>query len=336
MLEELLIFLETLYKNIKILQKIIQYIRKLWKVGIYFIILLIIFLFLLQIKVLRNFILKYSAQNQIITYIYNNSNYIIFIFFIILSIVYLYKIWKIGKIDNQKNTIAEEFVDKLHTNFIHDIRDNIKELDNNIEDFNKNIEVLSNRVRTYMFENLTRTMQAYTDFLADYLSGYCDSTISVCIKIVKFEDQNEDKPEAMTLTRSSNTKKNRVKENEIVSIKDNDDFKFLYEGKNTFYGKANLIKEHNEGNYNVQDNINIWSRKYMSTLIAPIRYYSENIKYNNTNLNFDILGFLCIDSDKVMKQWENPNSHELNVLAIFADTMYIYLKKYKEIYLRNN
>ena len=334
--EKLLSHLENIYQSVETFQKIFQVLKKLWNKITYVIVLGYITVFILQFETFRNYIIKITDNPQIVNWIFDKTNIILFLLQSVIIIAFIYKVWKIGKIDILKYDNFQDFVKQIHIKLIHDVRDNIKELDSNIKELNKNNEDITKIIKSKMFQDLSNNMQTYVDFLAEYLSKYCNTTISTCIKIVKFENCDSDNPEAITLTRSSNTRNMRLKNEESIFINQNDDFKYLYNGANTFYGKADLIKEHNNGNYHVQDSIEKWSNKYKSTLIAPIRYYSKHSKHNNIDVEFDILGFLCIDANKVMEKWEDIDSFELGMLAIFADTMYIYLKRYKEVYCKND
>ncbi len=335
MFSRILNWLEDIYTSVEQFQKILQMLKKLWKVIEYIIFIAYLFIFALQFTSIRNWILNLKEEKGykvFIEFIYENTNWSLFILLSILIVAFIYKIWKLGKMGVSQYEEQEAFLSQLHSRFIHDIRDNIKELERDANILSLGNEDVMAIARENMFQTLSNNIQNYVDFIAEILSKYCKTTISVCVKIVKIENNDTNNPLAVTLARSSNTRKERLKEDETIGINQNDDFKYLYNGSNTFYGKADLVQEHKEGNYHVTDSIEVWSSKYKSTLVAPIRYYSKHSKHNNVNLDFDILGFLCIDANQIMKQWEDINSYELKVLAIFADAMYIYLKKYKEAY----
>lgn len=68
-----------------------------------------------------------------------------------------------------------------------------------------------------------------------------------------------------------------------------------------------------------------WPEKYNSTIVVPIRYLNTN----DGNLIHDILGFLCVDSKNSIKRWNDNNSFELQYLAIFADSIYTYIKLFQ-------
>lgn len=334
-LEKIIDFLEHIDKSVENFQKILALLKKIYKAIEYLIIMIYVFIISIQFKFIRNKLLDLNDEKiyqDIINWVYSHSNLCLFLLLVVIIGVYLYKIWKLGKMGVVQLDNNENFVQKLHIKFIHDIRDNVKELDKTEKILcNGNADVIQ-ITRKSMFQILANNMQNYVDFISELLTEYCKTTISVCIKIVTIENNDINNPLAMTLVRSTNTRKKRLKNNETVKINENDDFKYLYNGANTFFGAADLISKHNEGNYNVEERIDIWKDKYKSTLIAPIRYYSKHSRNNNVDVEFEILGFLCIDANEILPQWEDINSYELKILAIFADTMYIYLKRYNDVY----
>lgn len=324
-LSSILSYLEDIYQNIEIIHNIVVKIREIWKKLSSVFILFYFLLICIQFKIIRRFIIKHTNYDKVVIFLYSHTNLFVFMILSTLVIWYIYKIWKYSKriIDNQKYHAT--FIENFHIIFLHDIRDNIKELD--LITFKPNDVDYNKYIKNKMFQELVNNLQPYVDFLANHLTEYCNSTISVCIKLVKYDTNF-----AMTINRSKNTRQDRQKENEDVNINNNDDFKFLVNGRATFYGKSNLKDEYENDKYNVGDDYKIWSKKYNSTLIVPIRYYSKKSNHNNVNVDFDIVGFLCIDSKDNIADWENNNSYELNLLASFADTMYIYIKKYRDLY----
>lgn len=332
-LEKLLIYIENLYAETERLQKIFDLIKKLWHKATYIIILFYIYLTAMKIRTFRIFILKKVNFDNVIIWIYKNSNWFYFGLWSALIILYLYRVWKLGKKMSYEYSRTQAILNKIHKNLIHNTRDCVKELDENSKYIDEDNEIMKQYIKEKMFQDLSNNFQGYVDFIAEHLTEYCnDIKISACVKIVKFEDGDSSNPCAITLARSSNTKNKRMKEDETVYINQTSDFKYLYDGRNTFFANSDLVKAHTDGNYKTSDEVSVWSKKYKSTIIVPIRYYSKHSSHNNTNLHLDILGFLCIDTIEEMKHWEKDETYELNLLAIFADTLYTYLRKFKNIY----
>ena len=332
MVKKLLTLLEDIYANAEGLRKILSILKKIWNKIVYVIILFYMVITSLQFEMIRKYISKKIGHNEIIDYMYNKSNWFYFALWTVLIFAFLYRVWKLGKIKISESEQLNKFIDRLHKEFIHDIRDNIKELDEKKQYSKENNSKMRQYIKDSMFQDISNRFQEYVDLLSEYLSTYSNSIISVCVKIVKFDNEDLANPCAITLARSSNTKNKRLKDDENVYIKQNSDFNYLYEGRNTFYAKSDLLKAHTEGNYIVSDSVDVWSKKYKSTIIVPIRYYSKHSRHNNIDMSLDIIGFLCIDSEDRMEHWEREDTFELNLLAIFADTFYTYLKKCKDIF----
>lgn len=169
------------------------------------------------------------------------------------------------------------------------------------------------------------------DALATYLSKYRNSTISVCVKIFKKRDRNRNdflSEEIVSLARSSNTEAERVNDEKTI-IGQNTDFANLCKGQIIFFASSNLYKNKESGQY-INDSKNWKEKKYKSTLVTPIQYHNNNDSNNehNRNIKSDVIGFLCIDSQEEIKEWENSDSFELQFMAMFSDILYVYIKEF--------
>lgn len=222
----------------------------------------------------------------------------------------------------------------LHQQLIHNVRNNIVELESlydKLEKYSKNnnIDAISQCYELEIKE-LKENLKEYVDELADYLSNYRGDTISVCIKVFKERDRNRNEfqsEEIVSFVRSSNTEKTR-NNSEKTFVGQNTDFTNLCKGQIVFFGSSNLNKIRESGQY-INDSINWKENKYTSTLVAPIRYYNNNSdNERNKNIKPDIIGFLCIDSENEIKEWEFSDSFELQILAAFSDVLYVYIKEF--------
>lgn len=231
-----------------------------------------------------------------------------------------------------------QVVGEMHKQFVHKIRDHMHRLKKEKEKFEKRqLNSEANQMEyeddfEREFRDLRETLQPAVDCISSILSDYLKQTICTCVKIFSVEQLGTHllDREVMTLVRSSNTMKKRISdENEFFAVIGNTDFKKLCTGKQ-FYGCGDLAKEFDNGNYN--NNSDNWKTKYNSTLVVPIRYKSSSFNSKTASKKLNILGFLCIDSMNNNKQWEDPESFELQVLGMFADTMYIYLSAFADCF----
>ena len=229
-------------------------------------------------------------------------------------------------------------VGAIHKNFVHKTRDHVYRLKKQKEKFQK-IELDSEEGKSEYedifereFNNLRENLQPAVDCISVIISDYLKQNVCTCIKIFTVDqlsyhllDRN-----VMTLVRSSNTGQDRIsEEDEYFSVTGNTDFRKLCAGKR-FYGCGDLAKEHAKGHYN--NNSDNWKKKYNSTLVVPIRYKPTNPNPQISNKKMNLLGFLCIDSMNNNEQWEDRESYELQILGLFADTMYIYLDAFVECF----
>lgn len=230
--------------------------------------------------------------------------------------------------------LQRKLTEFIHKNLIHIVRNNIVEL-----------EVISAKSQKFLKENnteaiselynsglktLKKNLKTYVDNLSLYLSKYRSTTISVCIKVFKNRDRNRNEfqsEEIIVLARSTNTESER-NSNKKNFIGQNTDFTNLCKGQIVFFGSSNLKKLNGSGQY-INDSENWETDKYTSTLVTPIRYYNNNFdSEHNKNVRPDTIGFLCIDSKDEIKEWENSDSFELQLMATFSDILYIYIKEF--------
>lgn len=288
---------------------------------------------LFNLKKVRDFLINHNILSQnVVDFIYNNSNGIISILLLIALIFLIILIRKTGKKELTTSNATYNMVNKLHNEFVHKLRDGISNLylknERVIELRNQNNIEAIKEVQGRAFDNLIIDLQCFVDLISDYLSSYNKDTISTCIKIINSDQDNIDdlNKTARTLVRSKNTKRKRIRSNENVTLGKNTDFKYLCDGTNIWYHSADLKTKFNNGEYENEAKTSDWQGKYNSTIVVPIRHY--NIENNNN----DILGFICIDSQNIMKNWDNESSFELQFLAIFADLIYTYIKLFRRLF----
>lgn len=228
--------------------------------------------------------------------------------------------------------IQKRLAYKLHNELNHKLRNEIVKLDavgHTVENYNhKNEKAAINELYHHELERMYQNLQDCVDSLSEYISEYRGDTISVCIKLFESRDKNRenfDDAVVITVARSSNTREERKKEDERSSIGRNTDFHNLCTGRIVFFGSSNLVKLSESGQYESDsENWNKVAPSYFSTIVTPIRYYNNE---NNT-IKIDVIGFICIDSENEIKEWENPDSFELQMMATYSDMLYIYLNEF--------
>lgn len=282
----------------------------------------------------KNFLIKnHILSEDIINFISKNSNGIISIILVILIIVLIFAIRKTGKRKIETGSSVYNIIRDLHNELVHKIRNATCELyivKEKLESYHDNPDAI-NELQMHTFDNIINNLQNFTDVIAEYLSKLNNDTISVCIKVIDSGQENVANLDrtAKTLVRSKNTDRDRKRLNESIVIGKNTGFKHLCDGTNIWYHGVNLKKLYEDGKYEADVNIHDWQSKYNSTIVVPIRYFNTNKNGNPIN---DILGFLCIDSKKEVKYWDNVQSLELQYLAIYADSIYNYIKLFRKIF----
>jgi hypothetical protein len=257
------------------------------------------------------------------------------IIFILIRIIY------VGiKSKSESLYIQRKTTEFLHRHLIHKIRNNIVELEPlslKLQKFSKenNSDAISECYNKEL-EILSKNLKGYVNSLAQYLTDYRGSIISICIKVFKKRDRNREEfqsEEIITLARSSNTEKER-NNNKISYVGQNTDFTNLCKGQIVFFGSSNLHKINESGHY-INDSENWENDKYTSTLVTPIRYNNSSSNNGNNCIKSDIIGFLCIDSKDEIQEWENSDSFELQILAAFSDIIYVYIKEFYNCFENN-
>ena len=262
-------------------------------------------------------------------------NFCITIFIIALIYLFIRIIYVAIRTKSEAFYIQRKLSEFIHINLIHSIRNNIVELEpvlERLERYNKsnNTEAIDECYKSEV-KILQNNLKTYVDALSSYLSQYRNSTISVCVKIFKKRDRNRNdflSEEIISLARSSNTENDRANCEKTI-IGQNTDFTNLCKGQIIFFASSNLYKNKESGQY-INDSKNWKENKYKSTLVTPIQYHNNNNSNDehNKNIKSDVIGFLCIDSQDEIKEWENSDSFELQFMAMFSDILYVYIKEF--------
>lgn len=324
--------LDKITESLKLLIELFETLKSLWQFLLFILATIITTINFDKIKL---FLIRHHIiSNKVMTVITDNSLGIILGILTIVIYILCIIISRAAKQEIESRNDSLNTVTKLHNDFIHKIRDGIYEL----HMVNKKLIIIKEsnneeamqEMRLHAFDNLIRNLQDFVNSISDFLSHYNDDTISVCIKIINSGQENVDNldKKAKTLVRSKNTIRERNRPNENITIGKNSDFTHLCDGTNIWYHGIDLITKYNNHEYMNEAPKEDWQSKYNSTIVVPIRYYNTNYG----ELIHDIIGFLCIDSKNIVADWDDNNSFELQYLAIYADSIYTYIKLFHRIF----
>lgn len=156
-----------------------------------------------------------------------------------------------------------------------------------------------------------------------------DSEISACVKRIETDsimNRDVNSWEVKTLARGQINDGDRYENDaKAVLIKDNTDFRRITIDGDNFFSAPDLLALHKYNNTTKN-----FEEYYRSAIVVPIRINRDltNIKpTNNTNFDYHILGFLCIDSVDTFNESEEF-SLATHFLKSFADSLYHLLEDF--------
>ncbi len=269
------------------------------------------------------------------------------IFLYIIVIIYIlgaftYVIVKIFSTDKALDRIYSSYRSKQYTSadkwhsFNHNLRNYTSSVYSNNNIRKNDINEMSVNICNYIAE-------FYRQFFKDCLS--CND-ICVCLKTIKPKtlfDTDYMNWEMETIARSVTSSEVRKKiDSNSIKISQNTDFQIIisdeYEDELFAFADMTQIREDFPRVYNGLEYCN--SRKdflehYKSTIVVPIKidgkYISKALRNKTQNPNEKnlILGFLCIDSQKV---YIKPDELELFKIGVeyaksFGDSLYLFFEK---------
>jgi len=225
-------------------------------------------------------------------------------------------------------------------NFLHDFRNQyfemIKEHKHSVSDSNDEhkIEVMTKITKDFLVKEI--------DYLCEIISSSCNQKISACIKIVDNIGSNGnpikiDEAYVSTFCRSTNTESDRLSGDNInkdksVKLVDNTDFYDIVmgESRDGFY-QQNLqeyAKKLEEVGKSYRNTTPEYWKYYRGTVVAPIRIARKRLYYTESDENYDVIGFLCVDTLSTDVFRENEKFYYLKLVKAFAAESYIILNKY--------
>lgn len=250
-----------------------------------------------------------------------------------------------------------DFVARLHRDYIHDMRNHIyalektkKEILNiDIQERSKEYEQLYNAEFRILENVAQKCVDQISDIINEYMGmpGDGKSSICTCIKMVSvFESEEEISQRSLTtLARSKNTSNKRKQSMAKNIVGQNTDFLDLSKGYRNFFYGVDLKNKFKKGEYNNSTP----NFSYDSTIVVPIRFadsasevsvlpsynYKKKRKVEiKIKRDVDIVGYLCIDTEKKLHEWEDYDEvvKVVKILSIYADSLYVYLRSFQQTF----
>lgn len=281
------------------------------------------------------------------------TNCIIMLFFLIKLVVSI--IYK----NKRRNEDVIGIINCLHENYIHNMRNHVhrlEEIEEEMldEDAFQNTKIFE-RYYNNEYKELERVAQQCVNQVSNILNEFMGmpseggNSICTCIKMISIYEK--DKPiserSLITLARSENSPRKRKQKVGKDIIGENTDFLDLSEGYRNYYYGINLKDKFKKGEYHNSTP----GFLYESTVVVPIRFadlHSEvNVNHSDNKKrtveiiiknDIDIVGYLCIDTEKVFRSWEISEEVEdiVKILALYSDSLYIYLNAFRRTFAEKN
>ena len=204
------------------------------------------------------------------------------------------------------------------------------------------------------FEQLiTQDAIQLLDTIASEFKEFLGTDVRVCIKCLDYTAENEDdirKMNMITFARSGYQNIiEMMHEHRIpIKIEDNTDFlEILESGKNKrqrqYFYEENLLeyerKLREEGKEYKNSN-NFWRNDYITTIVCPIRLKRAISYSENDALEYDLIGFFCIDSKNPKAFTSEISDFCLDLMKGISDILFVYLDRlityYNELIVLEN
>lgn len=256
--------------------------------------------------------------------------------FIFLLILVFIRMRKYGRLLHDTRNILT----KNYYFFLHDFRnqyyDIIKEHKENNDDTEKHkVEILTKMTKDYLTKSL--------DYLCEIISSSSREEVSACIKVIDNVGGNGnainiDEALIRTFCRSRNTDGERISRDTIygnstsVKIIDNTDFSDILSGElgSSFYQQDLLDyskKLEQAGKVYKNTTPQYW-KFYRGTVVAPIRVAKEHLFFVDSDEDFDVIGFLCVDTLSTNVFRQKDKKFYTRIVKAFAAETYVILNKY--------
>lgn len=248
---------------------------------------------------------------------------------IVISILLaIYVVIKSDKNDKMKeaNKYAKGFHEILH--LIRDCYGDLMEV--TIEDETYKRPIL---FRKYMTENVMKMM----DVLSRNLSEATGYKVRACVKTFDFirdGEMDKNKMKLITLARSGRSNVNNMVSEHYhpILLNENTDFEYIFninegyvEERVHFFIVDDLIKYSKKEEY--RNSNKKWKKTYTTTIVMPIRYLKNPSEDDEAVPQYDIIGYLCIDSKKKNLFAIENRGFVIEYLKGIADILYVYLNE---------
>lgn len=230
----------------------------------------------------------------------------------------------------QRRTLALNNLNQL-MGIIHEINHEIR----NELQFIKNDDLIEIQNMESIKKNVKHSIENILNKLVKFFAISMNQRISVCLKDFVILNNNEIKEQKLNnFARSDNTNNSRKKLRSHILIKDNTDFDNIYctDNDSGVFCCGDLMEKYRKNEY--KNSTNNWSFYYNSTICVPIRF--EINTNSETQIAYDIIGFLCIDSKMKNLEWEDVDHFAISTLCAVADALYPYLKSFKKLQMRKS
>lgn len=196
------------------------------------------------------------------------------------------------------------------------------------------------------FEQLiTQDAMQLLDAMAGEFKDFLGTDVRVCVKCLDYTAVNEDdirKMNMITFARSGHQNiYDMLYEHKVpIKIEENTDFtEILESGKNKrqrqYFYEKNLLeydKKLREEGREYKNSNKFWSTDYITTIVCPIRLKRNIINNENGALEYDLVGFFCIDSKNPEAFTGEVSDFCLDLVKGIADIMFVYLDRFITYY----
>lgn len=264
-----------------------------------------------------------------------------FVIFTIVSITLfsLRNVQKSFAIKTKKD--YDNFIEKTSNithNLLHRVRNSIYYMENaftckkfdNVKDFEQYV---------------TMEFLQLVDSLANGLKDILDTDIRACIKCLKYTALNEEdinKMNLVTFARSGLRNIDEIMQEHLqpIVLEENSDFldivnneknsrqrQYFYEKNLKEYDKR--LRKEGKKYRNSNDS---WESDYITTIVCPIRLKRRTGNTDDSMLEYDLIGFLCVDSLDENAFCGECSDFCFDLLKGLADILYVYLDRFIEYY----
>lgn len=232
--------------------------------------------------------------------------------------------------DNFKNRISQR-----NHELLHKLRDAICHMDDTIT---------KSPSKESFEETVTQDSLQFVDLLSKELTEITGYKIRVCIKSINYLDCASQNGEIKILTFARSGKANIVEtiqeHKKSINVSENTDFSEIVENggnkrQRQFFYEKNLAeyddKLRREGKQYRNSNIS-WKNDYITTIVCPIRSRRRTHTAQGDSIEYDLRGFLCVDSLDENAFQNEYSDFCFDLLEGLADILYVYLNKFISYY----